>query len=102
MPVVQSPSSAQKGCICHVILNERERLFPNIADICVCVCVYIYIYIYMKIDKGKHVRKEVKHVRKVVKHVGKVVKHVRKVVKPHENTSHPFSEIVFAILKILY
>ena len=36
----------EKGCICHAILNERERLFQNTTDI------YIYIYIYMKADKG--------------------------------------------------
>ena len=35
-----------KGCICHAILNEGKRLFPNTADI------YIYIYIYMKANKG--------------------------------------------------
>ena len=43
-PAVWSPSLAKKGCICHEILNEGERLFPNIA--------YIYIYIYMKANKG--------------------------------------------------
>ena len=32
--------SAQKGCICHAILNERERLFQSKVEI------YIYIYIY--------------------------------------------------------
>ena len=31
-----------KGCICHAILNEGKRLFPNTAD----------IYIYMKANKG--------------------------------------------------
>ena len=46
MPIVRSPGSAQKRCICHAIHNKGERLFPNIADI------YIYIYIYMKVDKG--------------------------------------------------
>ena len=40
---VRSPGSAQKGCICHVILNEGERLFQT---------QYIYIYIYMIVDKG--------------------------------------------------
>ena len=43
MPAMRSPSSAQKGCICHVILNEGERLFQT---------QYIYIYIYMIVDKG--------------------------------------------------
>ena len=32
-----------KGCICHAILNEGERLFQT---------QHIYIYIYMKADKG--------------------------------------------------
>ena len=43
---VQSPGLAQKGCICHAILNEGEKLFQSTADI------YIYIYIYIKADKG--------------------------------------------------
>ena len=38
--------SAQKGCIGHAILNERERLFQSKVEI------YIYIYIYMKANKG--------------------------------------------------
>ena len=38
--------STQKGCICHAILNGREKLFQSTVDI------YIYIYIYMKVDKG--------------------------------------------------
>ena len=46
MPAMRNSGLAQKGCICHAILNERESLFPNTTDI------YIYIYIYMKADKG--------------------------------------------------
>ena len=46
MPAVQSSGLAQKGCICHAILNKGEILFQNTADI------YIYIYIYMKANKG--------------------------------------------------
>ena len=38
--------SAQKGCICHAILNEGEKLFQSTADI------YIYIYIYIKADRN--------------------------------------------------
>ena len=45
MPVVRSPSSTKKCCICHEILNERER-FSQTQQI------YIYIYTYMKVDKG--------------------------------------------------
>ena len=41
---IRSPSSAQKGFICHAMLNEGERLFQSTAG--------IYIYIYMKVDKG--------------------------------------------------
>ena len=36
MPVVRSLGLAQKGCICHAILNEGERLFQS--------ATYIYIY----------------------------------------------------------
>ena len=42
MLVVRSLGSAKKGCICHAIRNEGERIFPNTTD----------IYIYMKADKG--------------------------------------------------
>ena len=44
MPVLRSSGLAQKVCICHVILNEGERLSKHSKD--------IYIYIYMKVDKG--------------------------------------------------
>ena len=45
MPAVRSSGSAQKGCMCHAIFNEGERLFQSTANI------YIYIYIW-KADKG--------------------------------------------------
>jgi len=50
MPVVQSLSSAQKGRICHAILNEGERLFQSTIER--DIYIYIYIYIYMKANKG--------------------------------------------------
>ena len=50
--VVWSLGSAQKGCICHAILNEGERLFQSIVDINIYIYIYIYIYIHMKADKG--------------------------------------------------
>ena len=37
------PEFGLKGCICHAILNEGERLFQSTA--------YVYIYIW-KVDKG--------------------------------------------------
>ena len=46
MPAVRSLGSAKKGCVCHAILNEGERLFQITTDI------YIYVYIYNKADKG--------------------------------------------------
>ena len=69
MPVVQSPSSAQKGCICHAILNEGERLFQSTIEI------YIYIYIYMKANKGAA---EIKFYYPNVCMWRKAIKHVRK------------------------
>ena len=43
---VRSPGQAKKGCICHAILSEGQRLFQSTANI------YIYIYIW-KANKGE-------------------------------------------------
>ena len=43
MSAVGSSGSAKKGCICHAILNEGERLFSKHS-----IYIYIYIYIYME------------------------------------------------------
>ena len=55
MPVVQSPGSAKKGCICHVmqsLMKGKDFSKAQQTHTHTHTHRYIYIYIYMKADKG--------------------------------------------------
>ena len=86
---VRSPGQAKKGCICHAILSEGQRLFQSTANI------YIYIYIYgkrIKVKRKLNFATLCLHVRESCKASEESYKACEESYKAREESSNAFEK----------